>query len=152
MNVRASGDTLGGSEAKILEDPKPDAMYQDANNRRGSKSPALDPRDFAKAVLQNCGEIRIKDNCVPTCRTGTDFMRKVGGILSPDPARTFFGLGSKNALKAYTLAAEASQTEQAATARLSRHSPFETGARNSRGLFSDISGQSSIMMINNNMD
>ena len=99
MNNRASNDTLGGSEARILDSPK---------NERGSKSPGLDPKDFARAVLQNCGEIRIKDNCVPTCRTGTDFMRKVGGILSPDPARTFFGLGSKNALKAYTLAAAAS--------------------------------------------
>ena len=44
MNNRTSTDTLGGgSEARILDSPK--------NNERGSKSPGLDPKDFARAVL-----------------------------------------------------------------------------------------------------
>ena len=51
----------------------------------------LDPKQFAHAVLQNCGQIRFKDQSVGQTEIGADFLRKAGGLRSPDPARTFFG-------------------------------------------------------------
>ncbi len=89
LNQRPSNETLsnGGSVKAVEEDV-----------RREHKA-TLDPKDFARAVLQNCGEIRFKDQNVTTVERGTNFMRKLNHLQSPDPARTFFGTVSKNALK-----------------------------------------------------
>ena len=106
--------------------------------------PGLDPTGFARAVLQNCGEYRLRDPRVVTTNRGTDFMRKLGALQSPDPARTFFGSMSKGAFKTYGLPGAGGQ------ASTQRDAPLPLGAttlgRNG-GLFATQTGYSSIMLI-----
>jgi hypothetical protein len=61
----------------------------------------MEPLEFTKAVLQNCGEYRMKDMRVIPTERGTAFMRQLSSIKSIDPARTFFGTESKVASHLY---------------------------------------------------
>ena len=106
----------------------------------------LDPKQFAHAVLQNCGQIRLKDQSVGQTEIGADFLRKAGGLRSPDPARTFFGPSVQSMKFGLTARTEAQDSAGGYALR----KPFGGGQKErNRGLFSTASGQSSIMLISN---
>jgi len=117
-----------------------------ANGGAGARGalPGLDPTGFARAVLENCGEYRKRDPRVVTTGRGTDFMRKLGALRSPDPARTFFGAAGKDAFKTYGLPGAGSL---AATHRDSSKPFGAPGLGRNGGLFATQSGHSSIMLI-----
>jgi hypothetical protein len=67
-----------GSEPEELEQP----------------AEAMDPKAFAKTVLQNCGELRLKHQQVIATERGTGFMRQLEQMRSKNPAATFYGTKS----------------------------------------------------------
>lgn len=68
-----------------------------ASEPEGPEQPAeaMDPKAFAKTVLQNCGELRLKHQQVIATERGTGFMRKLDQLHSKNPATTFYGTKSR---------------------------------------------------------
>ena len=101
LNIRAKG-----------EKPPPETFdlgsqftlnTKDAEKERDDTETGLDPKGFARVVLQNCGQIRLKDPRLAATSRGTDFMRKLAKLRSPDPALTFFGSDCHTPFKTYGL-------------------------------------------------
>jgi hypothetical protein len=54
--------------------------------------PQVDPKEFTKLVLQNCGEYRFKDQKILTTERGSGFIRKLShNPHMNDPISTFYG-------------------------------------------------------------
>lgn len=51
----------------------------------------LDPFQFTKTVLENCGQVRFKDKRITKTDRGQDFLRKLPNLNSSNPAQTFYG-------------------------------------------------------------
>lgn len=62
---------------------------------------AVDPKEFARTVLQNCGELRLKSQKVIVTERGTGFLRKLEQMKSKNPAETFYGTRSGVAEKIF---------------------------------------------------
>jgi len=71
-------------------------------------------------------------------------MRKLSAFRSPDPARTFFGAASKDALKTY---GRPGADTFAATHRQALQPLEGPGLSRNRGMFATQNGHSSIMLI-----
>lgn len=88
LRKTSSEDLVNAKLNKNLSKSNEDLMLERARHN-------VDPASFTKAVLQNCGEIRLKDKNVITTERGSGFMRKFSLLNTTNPAKTFFGTKSK---------------------------------------------------------
>ena len=102
LHLQAGSASLMASQQDLRADFKLSHRVDKVTDPTAVKDDTLDPNDFTKIVLQNCGEYRQRNKSVLPTERGTGFMRKISVLQgSNDPAKTFFGLQSQTAEQLY---------------------------------------------------